>query len=156
MNARNPLLLTLIVLQIATLAYLFMKPATQDGSAGRTFVIEGTDGSRAASTAELRTELRAIVRSEITALGSAAPARSVNTDTGPVSEQELQMKEQASAASGEIIHQAISARIWTREDTRALLPHIGKLDEGQRMALVEEFYSAINRQELKLEDFPPL
>jgi hypothetical protein len=159
-SSRNPLLLTLIFLQIATLSlllFIFLNPTAPNLlAAERPILLEHGDSL---SAAELKTELRAIVRSEIAALattaGLPAPVPPV-IGKAALSESERELQEQAVAASGSIIRQAVAAGVWTPADSQALLQHIGKITAEQRLELVEDFYAAINRQELKLDDFPPL
>jgi len=37
-----------------------------------------------------------------------------------------------------------------------LIPHLSQLSTAQRVQLLERFHAAVNRQELELEDIPPL
>jgi hypothetical protein len=159
---KNPLLSALIVLQITTLCFvtlLFFKSPAQQDTLERSLMSDnnGSTGDSAAPTGGLETELRAM-RAEIAALRSAAgvPAPVISDAATPPSEQELQAQTLAFNNSSLIIQSAVSAGVWTRADTKALLPHIGRTNDQQRMALVAEFYDAINRQELRLEDSPPL
>ncbi|HEX5055658.1 MAG TPA: hypothetical protein VFX02_04085 [Gammaproteobacteria bacterium] len=163
-SSRNPLLLTLIFLQAATFGLLLFiilnTPERNLLAADRPISMDaiGNDG-RSLSAAELKTELRAIVRSEIAALSSTAalpaPISSAAGNAG-LSESERELQEQAAAASGSVIRQAVAAGVWTPADSQALMQHVARISAEQRLELVDEFYAAINRQELKLEDFPPL
>ena len=58
------------------------------------------------------------------------------------------------AESQSIISQAISAGVWTAADSRKLSEHTHNLTENQRIQLLDELYSAINRQEVQLNDIP--
>lgn len=155
--SRNPLLLALFVLQFATLCLtLLVLFETQAQSAAPVLEVRQHSASRdsAAGMAELKAELRAIVRAEVSA---AMAGTAVAGEPAPApSEQQLQAQAQAAAVSASIIQQAVSAGVWTRADTEALMPQLGSISPEQRLALVEEFYAAINRQELSLKDFPPL
>jgi hypothetical protein len=157
--SKNPLLITLIILQIATLCcmgLLFFNSPTKQDSPG--LAITGNNwpaDNRAVPFTGLETELRAM-RAEIAALRAASGDLSP-TDTRPqLSEQELQAQEQAVNASTSVIRGAVSAGVWTRTDTQALMGQLDSVSPEQRLELVKEFYAAINRQELVLKDFPPL
>lgn len=77
--------------------------------------------------------------------------------TTPVlTKEEIEQQEQQYSNSDAIISAAIAVGKWTEQDTRNLLPHMGNLSYEQRIALLEKFHSAVNRQELNLEAFPPL
>jgi hypothetical protein len=163
-ESRNPLLIALIALQIATLCcvtLLFFNSSTQRNPLDATVGIDNGNnlpaGNVFAPANGLEAELRAM-RAEIAALrvATGAPAPVTFDATMPPSEQELQTQTQALNSSSLIIQGAVSAGVWTRADTKALLPHIGKVSQQQRRALVEELASAVNRQELKLENLPPL
>jgi hypothetical protein len=161
-TARNPLLLTLIFLQIATfclLLFVFLNPQERTTMLADRPFSPGSGDNDSLSTAELKTELRAIVHSEIAALATTAglptPAAPAAGKAAP-SESERELQEQAAATSGSIIRQAVAAGVWTRADSQALIQQAGKITAEQRLELMEDFYAAINRQELKLDDFPPL
>jgi hypothetical protein len=161
-ESRNPLLIALIVLQIATLCLmmlLFFNSPAQQGPHESAFAIDPNrpESNNLAPANALQTELRAM-RAEIAALRAAAGAPApVAPDAAPqISDQELQAREQAVNASGSVIRGAIAAGVWTRADTQALMTQLVNISPEQRLALVEEFYAAINRQELVLKDFPPL
>jgi hypothetical protein len=152
------LMLALIVLQIATVSLLLLTffPPESDLPPGNTVATEsGRIGqSQPLPMSALQAELRGIVREEIAAATGSQSTGEI--ESKPLSEEELKGREQAAAASGSLIHGAIAAGVWTRGDTQSLLPHIGRMSSEQRIALMEEFYGAINRQELQLEDIPPL
>lgn len=106
---------------------------------------------------ELKDALREIVREELAALSASTETVRVNTRQDKIpSENERQEQETAAAISGSIVQQAISAGVWRRTDTEALLPHLGELSDEHRLALTKQLFSSINRQELEMEDFPPL
>lgn len=161
--SRNPLLLGLVVLQTATLCLLmlmlFSNPPARGGAPAAEVSRQSPDGAPSLSVEELKTELRAIVRAEMAALGAAMGAGSPEPESNgesALSMRELQLQAQSAATSAAIIQQAVSAGVWTRADTEALMPQLGNISPEQRLDLVEEFYAAINRQELTLRDFPPL
>ncbi len=147
------LLFALVVLQIATLSLLlliFLSPA-RGVAPGSTFVIKsGREQTQPVSVSQ--TELRALIRAEIESRETAGSSAAEENQSG----EDPRDQEQAIAASGSIIRQAIAAGAWTRADTEALLPHLGKFPAAERRALMDEFYTAVNRQELAIDDFPPL
>jgi hypothetical protein len=157
-TSRNPLLPALIVLQFATLCVtllvLFATKQPVARGAAPAPAIHPQPASTNHLSAELKAELRAIVRAEMTAAMSGTVARAEPAPA--LSGQQRELQTQAAAVSAAIIDQAVSAGVWTRADTEALLPQLGGISPEQRLALVEEFYAAINRQELTLKDFPPL
>lgn len=160
MSAHRNLLLVLVVLQTAVLGLLLFDPFDAPArNAGAAHVSDCGVPQGSLPADELRTELRAILRAEIAALrspgASAAPASSDEADI-MLSENELAQREQALAASSSVLRQALTSGVWRAADSQALLQHIAVISPVQRQQLVEEFYAAINRQELKLEDFPPL
>ena len=65
-------------------------------------------------------------------------------------------QEAALSRSSSLIDQAISAGRWTEQHTQELLPQLSSLSENQRIKLLEKFHGAVNRQEIELEDVPPL
>jgi hypothetical protein len=154
------LMLALIVLQIATVSLLLLTffPPESDLPRGNTVAIESshTGQTQPVPVSALQTELRSMIRAEIEAREAASAAVSRENQSPALSTDELQDREQAITISGSIMRQAISARAWTRADTEALLPHLGRLPAAERRALMDEFHTALNRQELKLEDIPPL
>jgi hypothetical protein len=112
---------------------------------------------------EIKATLRKIVREELAALayvGDLADSHSNNNhpahSDATLETHDPHVSEQAVTTSSSIIRQAASTGVWTKADTQALLPHIGNMSGQQRLALAEQFYDAINRQQLALEDFPPL
>jgi hypothetical protein len=161
-ESRNPLLIALIVLQIATLCFmtlLFFNYPGRQGPHDSASVTENNrpDGGNPVTANGVETELRAM-RAEIAALRAAAGVQApVASDAAPrLSEQEMQTREQAVSFSSSVIQGAVAAGVWTRADTQALMTQLAHISPEQRLALAEEFYAAINRQELVLKDFPPL
>jgi hypothetical protein len=159
MIAKDRFLLALAVLQVITLTLvltLFFQSRAQPAQswyigAGRWATPATAPGT---TPAEMEQALRAVVRSELAARGGNV-AQHREAYVAPTEEaRELQIR--AAEASADIIRQALSNGVWTSQDTQALLPHIGQVSDQQRLALVEQFYAAINRQELELDDFPPL
>lgn len=155
--SRNPLLLALFILQFATLCLTLLvlfETRAQPGAPALALSQPSPAAAGAIGIAELKTELRAIVRAELATALAGSPA--AGEPAPATSEQQLQVQAHAVATSEAIIEQAVSAGVWTRADTEALMPQLGNISPEQRLALVEEFYAAINRQELTLKDFPPL
>lgn len=106
---------------------------------------------------ELKAALREIIREELAALPvSIAGDVPVSQPDIVLSDREREQQETADAISVAVVQQATSAGVWTRADTEALLPHLGRMSEQQRLALVDQLYGAINRQEMDIQDFPPL
>jgi hypothetical protein len=105
-------------------------------------------------SSELEKTLRMIIRSEFAALNMSAkaapiaPPKALNT-------QELKQQQIAGKESTTIVSTAISKGVWTKADSQAMMQHLGSLSQEQTIALMEQLYSAINRQEMKLEDHPP-
>lgn len=163
------LLSTLVVMQLLTLGILvamYFNPPEQnptvvyrnEAASGNPALVSETHPAPVA-TAELKKALREIIREELAALPS--PSRIAKDDSASqpeeaLSEHNRQEQETAAAISTSIVQQATSAGVWTRADTEALLPQIARLSEEQRVALMEQLYGAINRQEMDIQDFPPL
>jgi hypothetical protein len=160
-ESRNPLLIALVVLQVATLCFmtlLFFNSPSHQGSTERALVSDHNRpvGGDPATPDMLEMELRAI-RAEIAALRAAAGAPVPAIAEAPrLSEQELQAQAQALNTSSLVIQGAVSAGVWTKADSQALMNQLINVSPEQRLALVEELYAAINRQELVMKDFPPL
>lgn len=113
----------------------------------------------AIALAEFKAAMRSVLREELEAhagalQAGAAPREAASPEAPSVND--LQAREEAGAVSAAVVQQALSAGVWTAGDTRALLPHLGRLSEEQRAELVDRFYTAVNRQQLDLEDVPPL
>lgn len=171
-DSNNRLLSALAGMQLLTLGILVTMLLNQPSENSAAVVSHTNPGNSPAAehasaysaqsgsvTAELKTALREIIRDELAALpastGAAKDDANFQTDVR-LSESELQEQETASTVAATIIQQATSAGIWTRADTEALMPHIGRISEQQRLALIEQLYGAINRQEMDIQDFPPL
>lgn len=165
-TSNNRLLATLIVLQSAILillAAIFLRAPAQHGHAAAEENVIGhahaLTEQRWPVTAEFKSVLREIIRDELTMLPVSAPPVTDNAVSEPekvLSENERHAQETAAAISTSIVQQATSAGVWTRADTEALLPHIARLSEEQRWKLTDQLFTSINRQELEIEDFPPL
>jgi hypothetical protein len=169
-DSNNRLLSTLIALQLSVLGILivmlFNPPAPGD-SATRVNPPENslaqaeppspTVYSQSVSP-ELKSALREIIREELAALPlpTAAGNDAASRPEIVLSDSELQEQQTAAAISTSVVQQATSAGVWTRADTEALLPYITKMSDTQRLALVDQLYGAINRQEMEIQDFPPL
>lgn len=170
-DSNNRLLSTLIALQLSVLGILivmlFNPPAPGD-SATRVNPPENslaqaeppspTVYSQSVSP-ELKSALREIIREELAALPLPTAAAGNDAASRPeivLSDSELQEQQTAAAISTSVVQQATSAGVWTRADTEALLPYITKMSDTQRLALVDQLYGAINRQEMDIQDFPPL
>jgi hypothetical protein len=158
-NAKDRFIFAVAVLQVVTLTLvlgMFFQSRTQPTQS--LFIGAGSSAGDATAPgltpAELEQALRAIVRSELASSAGNVAQQTVSTRAPSAETHELQLR--AVEASAAIIRQATAAGVWSREDTEALLPHIGQVSAEQRLALVEQFYAAINRQELELDDFPPL
>jgi hypothetical protein len=164
------LLVALIAMQFAILMLLmaiFLRAPSQPGYAAMdSNAIESEQVQASASpatrlqvTAELKNTLREIIREELAALPVSAATNGDNTafqaEAG-LSESERQAQETADMVSASIVQQAASAGVWTQADTDALMPHLGRISEQQRLALMDQLYGAINRQEMEIQDFPPL
>jgi hypothetical protein len=158
-NAKDRFLFGLAVLHVITLTLVLLMFFQSRAQPTHSLFI-GAGGSVTDSTApeltpaELEQALRAIVRSELASRTGNVTQQAASTAAPTAETRELQLH--AAETSATIIRQATAAGVWSREDTEALLPHIGQVSADQRLALVEQFYTAINRQELELEDFPPL
>lgn len=170
-DSNNRLLSTLIIMQLLTLGILVVmlfNPPSQNSAVGHNksrnnLNHEHTSASPVygnAVTAELKIALREIIRDELAAPPSSAVAGAtgdvISQPDAMLTDSELQEQETAAAVSATVIQQATSAGIWTRADTEALLPHLGRISADQRLALMDQLYSAINRQEMEIRDFPPL
>lgn len=165
-DSNSRLLPALIAVQFLTLimltAMFFRLPPRENLMTGDTMiedkpVQEPAFPASRLPAAELKDALREIVREELAALPASTETTRVNTQQDKIlSENERQEQETAAAISVSIVQQATSAGVWRRTDTEALLPHLGKLSEEHRLALTKQLFSSINRQELAMEDFPPL
>lgn len=171
-DSNNRLLSTLLVLQLSTLGVLiiilFNPPSSQSAATINHARAENTVAQagpfvspdyRQPVSPELKAALREVIRDELAALPSSTGA-GTNTPTSQpdimLSENELQQQETAAAISATVVQQATSAGVWTRADTDALLPYVARMSEQQRLALMDQLYGAINRQEMDMQDFPPL
>jgi hypothetical protein len=164
--SNNRLLAALIALQSAILILLtaiFLRAPAQPGhAAAEENVIDQAHvliEQRLPVTAEFENVLREIIRDELAAL----PVSTVTTGENPIpqaeaalSETELEAQRTSAMISSSIVQQAASAGVWTQADTDALMPHLGGISPQQRLALIDQLYGAINRQEMEIEDFPPL
>ncbi|HEX4911214.1 MAG TPA: hypothetical protein VFV64_10690 [Permianibacter sp.] len=97
-------------------------------------------------------QLRELIRAEL----KQRPVENSSTAKPAVTaaakrEQELQFANSDAVLSG-----ALASGRWTLHDTEALIPHLSQLSTAQRVQLLERFHAAVNRQELELEDIPPL
>jgi hypothetical protein len=81
------------------------------------------------------------------------PAQNLNE---ALTHEQILLNETAAQESQNIITQAISSGVWSRESTQQLSIHLPNLTEAQRIDLLEQFHGAVNRQELELEDMPIL
>jgi len=59
-------------------------------------------------------------------------------------------------SSASVVDTALASGKWSANDTVALVPYLQTLNVAQRIALLDKIHAAVNRQELKLEDIPPL
>lgn len=165
------LLSTLIALQLSVLGILIVmlfNPPLQDATAtihenrpenpfAQTKPPASPVYSQAASS-ELKAALREIIREELAALPVSTVGRNMpasQPDT-VLSNREREEQETAAAISAAVVQQATSAGVWTQADTEALLPHVARMSDQQRLALVDQLYGAINRQEMDIQDLPPL
>lgn len=165
-DSNSRLLPALIAVQFLTLimltAMFFRLPPRESPVTGDTVIENRPVQAPAFSTsrlpaAGLKDALREIVREELAALPASTETTVADTQQDDMlSESERQEQETAAAISISIVQQATSAGVWRRTDTEALLPHLGKLSEEHRLALTKQLFSSINRQELEMEDFPPL
>ena len=88
-----------------------------------------------------------VSRDETGAGGSRAQTTVV--ETGP-----LASNPEALRQSSDVVDLALSAGVWTRQDSRTLRQHMLQLNTTDRIALLEKIHGAINRQQLKPEDLP--
>lgn len=106
--------------------------------------------------------LRRVLRDELAAIGAEskqagnAPEKEIQQAAPKLDDDAVAAQQEAESISMAIVRQAISTGRWTKKDTIALLPHLGRMSAEQRTKLVELFYDSINRQEVYLEDLPPL
>lgn len=114
----------------------------------------------ASSTSQqpLQQLLREVIRAELQqrSSGKTAAVAPATPDAPAMTaaakrEQELQF-----ANSEAVLGNALASGRWTIRDTEALIPHLSQLSTRQRVQLLERFHAAVNRQELELEDIPPL
>lgn len=173
-DSNNRLLSTLIALQLSVLGILIVmlfNPPQQSTPTSANQDLPENPLEREDSPAsllhsdsepvspELKAALREIIRNELAVLTASTSAAKDDFTSQPgivLSESELQEQETAAMVSATIVQQATSAGVWSETDTKALLPHLGKLSEQQRLILMDQLYSAINRQEMDIQDFPPL
>lgn len=160
-DSNSRLLPALIAVQFLTLimltAMFFRLPPRENPVTGDTVIENRPVQAPAFSASGLKDALREIVREELAALPASTETTVADTQQDDMlSESERQEQETAAAISISIVQQATSAGVWRRTDTEALLPHLGKLSEEHRLALTKQLFSSINRQELEMEDFPPL
>lgn len=173
-DSNNRMLSTLIALQLSVLGILIVmlfNPPLQSSATNANQDLPESSLEREDPSAspfqsdsepvspELKAALREIIRNELAALTASSSAAKDDFTSQPditLSESKLQEQETAAMVSATIVQQATSAGVWSGTDTEALLPHLGKLSEQQRLLLMDQLYSAINRQEMDIQDFPPL
>lgn len=169
-DSNNRLLPTLIALQLSVLGILIVmlfNPPLQDADTADHPRPENSLAQAESPASpvrepgvspELKAALRQIIREELAALPSQAAGKNVHASQTNIvlSDSERQEQQTAAAISEAVVQQATSAGVWTRADTEALLPHLGKMSDQQRLALVDQLYGAINRQEMDIQDLPPL
>lgn len=172
-DSNNRLLSTLVAMQLLTLGILVVMLFNSPPASKTATVSQGEPKNASASgyasaspfyqepvSAELKTALREILREELASLTLAADAGKDNEFVSQpdkvLSADELMTQETAAMVSTSIIQQATSAGVWTQADTNALLPHLGSISGQQRLALMDQLFGAINRQEMDIQDFPPL
>lgn len=62
---------------------------------------------------------------------------------------------QAWNESTNIVDGSLAQGVWTKENSMALIQYADQLTPSQRIKIMEKIAGAVNRQELKIEDFPP-
>lgn len=53
--------------------------------------------------------------------------------------------------SNETVERALSAGLWSTQDSRTLRQHMANMSDAERIELLEKISGAVNRQQLKLE-----
>jgi hypothetical protein len=123
-----------------------------------------SDGPQTTSSSALspllQQQIRSVIRSELTTFSATLKANRSTVMDPPrptllTAEQQREQQNQF-AQSEAVLDTALSLGVWTERDTRNLIPHLSSLSGAQRLQLLEKFHGAVNRQELKLEDVPPL
>lgn len=137
-------------------AYVYM-PA-----AGSSETIAGTPTSPVTVTqfpteSALRETAKAVLKQELDPYLrqlAAAPEASIKHKAAPVdfphvkenSPENLQAAQQANS----IIDLALAKKVWTEQDSLALLRYVFNLTSAQRAQLAQKLYGPINRQELQV------
>ena len=102
--------------------------------------------------------LREIVRAELQQRSTHGASTDMSTKPSAPTMTDAARREQERqyANSEAVLGNALASGRWTVRDTEALIPYLGQLSNRQRVQLLERFHAAVNRQELELEDIPPL
>lgn len=94
------------------------------------------------------------------AVGTSSPmsARRADTkperlsgNTPPVTVGTEVSNPEAFRQSNETVERALSAGLWSQQDSRTLRQHMANISDAERIELLEKIYGAVNRQQLKLE-----
>ncbi len=157
------LLVTIILVQIAGFAVLWMKipqPVTPVKTAAVTPAIPSVDPSSIAFATKipqeqiLRDSIDSVLKQELApylAQAAAAHAGAAQqlqhgvSDRHPASAASARAEQRSNA----VVDRALASGVWTDADSGALLRAAPQLSETQREALLEKIFGAINRQELK-------
>ena len=117
-----------------------------------------TTTATSASPQPLQQLLREVIRAELHQRPSDKPTVGAPVHAGMPAMTAAAEREQAQqfANSETVLSNALASGRWTLRDTEALIPHLSQLSTRQRVQLLERFHAAVNRQELELEDIPPL
>jgi len=71
----------------------------------------------------------------------------------PLTAEEISQQQNAITKSDEIINYAISSGTWSSSDASALTQYIDSLPDQSRDELRERFYTAVNLQQVTIEDY---
>ncbi|MFZ5842023.1 MAG: hypothetical protein ACOY3E_03905 [Pseudomonadota bacterium] len=120
--------------------------------------ITATATTTSATPQPLQQLLREIIRAELQQRPSdnAAAGAPVVANARAMTAAAEREQAQQFASSEAVLSNALASGRWTVRDTEALIPHLSQLSTRQRVQLLERFHAAVNRQELELEDIPPL
>jgi len=150
MDRTQALLATMIGVQIAGFALLWWKPADERLPIALTAPPIDPASIQVAvkpsDEAALRSAVREVLRQEMRAQG---PAPGHASTAASVAEARPASAPAAIQQSNQIVDRALAAGVWTDADNQALLRVAPQLSQGDRIALVDKLFGAINRQQLK-------
>jgi mannitol-1-phosphate/altronate dehydrogenase len=106
----------------------------------------------------LRTSIREVLRQELQTYRQTVASdttQKISTAETPQVVENTTTNLQALSNSSNVVSGALARRVWTHEDSLALIQRANQLTRAQRDEILQEIVGAINRQELTPMDIPP-